>query len=166
MLILDATAGPRGIWLNKEYENAIYMDVDLRDYNYYSKHPQIRADSKYLPFRAGIFDLIIFDPPHRSFSKKCNLGKEYGSFSLEDIKLLIKFGSAEFFRTLKEDGFLIFKWNTVDIDIEGILKLMSFWFDPLFGHSIIKRSGKTTTFWVCMVKTKISKITQKPILLA
>lgn len=60
---------------------------------------------------------------------------------------MIRRGFAECFRVLGDGGFLVFKWNEVEIPLTRILALTPE--KPLFGH----KSGKTNqTHWVCFMK--------------
>ena len=150
MKILDATCGKRMMWFDKTYKDAIYIDIRKE------VKPQIIADDKKLPFKDNIFDLIIFDPPHVSTSPNSNMGRDFGGFKTREIKELVKNASKEFFRVLKDDGFLLFKWNTHDIKLEKVLDLMKPYFKPLFGQRVaIRTKHASRTYWVCLIKRKI-----------
>ena len=56
--ILDATAGYRMMWRNKNPPNVVFMDKKTE------VNPHIVAVWGHLPFRDNVFSLIIFDPPH------------------------------------------------------------------------------------------------------
>lgn len=45
MLILDATAGDRAMWFDKNYTNTIYIDIRLK------MKPTVVSDVRCLPFK-------------------------------------------------------------------------------------------------------------------
>lgn len=59
MVVLDAAAGNRRIWPNKNPPYTVFMDMEIR----LAVPPDIFADFKYCPFRDKVFDCVIFDPP-------------------------------------------------------------------------------------------------------
>jgi len=147
LLILDATCGRRGIWFDKENNEAVYLDIRR------VVKPDILADDKNLPFIDKIFDVIVFDPPHVSLGPKSIMASLYGRFSLQQIRELISLGAREFHRVLKDDGVLLFKWNTHDMSLEKVLHLMGAYFVPLFGQRVSYRTKHSSqTFWVCLRK--------------
>jgi SAM-dependent methyltransferase len=154
LLILDATCGKRGIWFNKQCKDCVYLDIRKE------VKPDILADDTALPFRDNIFNIIVFDPPHTSMGPKSIMGKLYGRFTLARIKDTVARGATEFYRVLKNDGILLFKWNTHDISLGKVLSLMSIYFEPLFGQRVAYRTKHSSkTYWVCLVKK--AKIEQK-----
>jgi len=65
--ILDATAGNRMMWKNKNPPHVVFMDKEIR----LRIPPHIFGIWEKLPFRDDVFSCIIFDPPHyRVFGKK------------------------------------------------------------------------------------------------
>ncbi len=58
-MMLDATAGNRLIWENKNPPHTIFIDKEVR----LKQPPHVFADNTRLPFREHIFDCILFDPP-------------------------------------------------------------------------------------------------------
>lgn len=155
--ILDATCGDRTIWFQKNEPHTIYCDKrreefeDVFGINKNKKrhlviNPDILCDFTGLPFADGSFSLVVFDPPHKSFSESSWLRKEYGSLD-GDWKPMIRKGFEECMRVLKLDGVLIFKWSDISISTREIINVIGQ--EPLFGH----RSGKKmNTHWMCFMK--------------
>lgn len=71
--------------------------------------PDIVSDFQALPFRAGVFDTVYFDPPHKhgygGFMKDQFSG--YGSY--ENGRKLLLLSSKELSRVLKPNGLLVTK---------------------------------------------------------
>ena len=59
MVVLDATAGNRIMWPNKNPPLTVFMDKETR----LAISPDIFADFRFCPFRNNVFDCAIFDPP-------------------------------------------------------------------------------------------------------
>lgn len=74
--ILDATAGYRMMWFNKQHPNCIYLDQRPEC------EPDIVGDFRDLKqFADENFRLIIFDPPHileTSVSHNSNILRDFG----------------------------------------------------------------------------------------
>jgi len=148
MKILDATCGLREAWFNKHHPDVIYIDI----------RPEVKPDivmncTKTI-FSNKCFDLIFFDPPHVPFKKgiKGAIPRKIGTFSLDEIKSLVKNAFIEFHRILKDDGFVIFKWSDRFLKRKEVLSLIKR-FEPLFGQktSIFKKY-KSRTYWFCLKK--------------
>lgn len=109
--------------------------------------PDVVSDFTNLPYPAGSFALVVFDPPHiERTAAKGLLTKKYGHLTGEWREML-RGGFAECFRVLRHQGVLIFKWAESDIPLSEILKLTPE--KPLFGH----RSGKAAqTHWCTFLK--------------
>ena len=155
MKILDATCGTRTAWLRKHDPDTTYIDIRPE------VKPDIVMDATHTTFQDKTFDIILFDPPHRRFSpnpreifdshkKGANYAYIYGSFTTSYIKSFISAAFAEFFRILKDDGLVFFKWNTLAIPLDKILP-MAVDFYPIFGQNFNKIS-KHETVWLCMRK--------------
>jgi len=109
--------------------------------------PDILFDFCRLPFKNGIFNHVIFDPPHlKNAGKKSWMALKYGILNKswrDDIKI----GFSEAFRVLRNKGTLIFKWNEDQILVSEILRLTDQ--KPIIGH----RSGKQSkTHWIMFIK--------------
>lgn len=143
--ILDLTAGNRAVWFNKK--NPLCTFIDIRP----EVEPDFVMDAKNLhAFKSGIFDLIVFDPPHVNFGKNGKMAKNYGHFTTEQIRDLIKGASKEAHRVAKKNGLMAFKWNSHDQKLPTVLKMMSEYWEPLFGH-LTKDGPRSQTYW-CILK--------------
>lgn len=66
--ILDATAGSRMMWFDKENESALFLDErcftdTLCDGRQLDVNPDVVGDFRNMPFEDNSFYLVIFDPP-------------------------------------------------------------------------------------------------------
>lgn len=155
--ILDVCCGPKGMWFDKQFENALFLD--RRNEVHHLSYPSGNYTERIEPDEIGdftdikqpdnTFNMVVFDPPHvvrETQSGRMTL--KYGRLSGEWKDMLTK-GFNECFRVLKKDGFLIFKWNESNIPVKQILELTNQ--KPLFGH----KSGKyMQTHWICFMKTE------------
>lgn len=164
-IILDATAGFRMMWFNKDNPNAIFLDqrgddelirAGVRD-SWIPLKPTTKGDFRDMKqFPDNHFRLIVFDPPHLQWLGETSIfKKKFGQLQKETWPKDIKQGSAELWRVLAPFGVLLFKWNDHDIDYRKILKL--FPTKPLFGQITAGSRGKTgkgrsNTFWFCFMK--------------
>jgi len=171
-MILDATAGNRLMWLHKNSPNIVYLDIEKR----LKVKPTIYADSRCLPFRPGAFHTIFFDPPHmwregagipcysipygRKFAKLMGITglSYYGSEKYKTRLDLIRYiyqSQVEFYRVLKADGLLWFKWNESRIPLNRIVTLFLDWRElmRIWVKSPSQTLGKHQTYWVCMEKS-------------
>jgi len=93
----------------------------------------------------GIFNLVVFDPPHLLRAGETGwLFAKYGRLN-DTWKEDLRQGFAECWRCLRNGGTLIFKWNEEQIPISEVLKLAPA--KPLLGN----RSGKKT-HWIVFYK--------------
>lgn len=153
-IILDATAGSRMMWFDKDNPIATFLDRreethTLCDGLVLEVKPDVIADFCNMPFDDESFHLVVFDPPHlNKLGKTSWMAKKYGVLGYhwrDDIRD----GLAECMRVLKPNGVLIFKWNEVQIKLNDIMPLLPS--EPLFGHT----SGKNgKTIWMTFIKTK------------
>jgi len=144
-MILDATAGKRGIWYDKKNDETVYMDIRKE------VEPDIVADVKHLPFKDQIFDLVIFDPPHANFSENAQMSERYGYFTTRQITAAIKKGAIEFNRVLNGNGMVLFKWNTHSQRLRRVIAFFEPNFKPLFGQKVAyKLKHASSTYWVCL----------------
>jgi|GEM_PF-1486080 len=159
--VLDACCGSRGFWFDKQDGRALFVDVrresvkvDDRQRKDGSKwggwtihvNPDVQADFADLPFPAGTFALVVFDPPHRTSLSGAVMAAQYGGLT-GDWREMLRRGFAECFRVLRPEGTLIFKWNDKDVLVREILALTDA--KPLFGH----KSGKQNqTHWIAFLK--------------
>lgn len=145
MKILDLTAGYRAIWFNKKHPLATYLDRRPE------VEPDILCDTTNIPAEVGTdFDLIVYDPPHMNCGPNSDMSKTYGYHTTHQILDDILKTGKEAARVSKPSALMALKWNTHDIRIERIFKLLGDW-EPLFGH-LIKNGPHSQTFWVLLKK--------------
>jgi hypothetical protein len=146
MRILDISAGNRAVWYNKNHPLAVFIDI----------RPEVKPDfvmdsTDLKDFFDGMFDLIVFDPPHVNFGKFGKFGnfsKSYGHFTTEQIRNIIKGSGKEAHRVAKKNALMAFKWNNHDQKLDKVLAMMPNW-EPLFGH-LTKDGPRSQTYWVML----------------
>lgn len=156
--VLDACCGSRMFWFNRKDDRAVFGDQRRETHQLKDKSskggfrelvidPDVLMDFRDMPFPAGTFSLVVFDPPHLiSCGPKSWLGKKYGKLGA-DWRDDLRAGFSECFRVLKPEGTLIFKWNEDQIRVSEILKLTEA--EPLFGN----RCGKAAkSHWLVFMK--------------
>ena len=161
-MILDATAGNRAMWKNKNPPNVIFMDKEIG----LAIPPNVFAIWQNLPFRDDVFETILFDPPHDRFSpssvhmnpqgwhnprveggRKIG-GTFWGSLSSSWAGEFIR-ASKEFHRIAIR---LCFKWNDSRYPLERPLSFFEEWIPiQIKEHFSKRRRGKTNTYWVTMI---------------
>jgi len=168
MKILDATAGARSIWYQKNLPFVTFIDKRNEKINTlkngnrlvckrtWNVKPDVVLDwTKELPFPKEYFDMVVFDPPHKiknNGQKESILHMKYGFLDPKTYKMDLKKGLSNLFNVLKQNGFFIFKWNEEEISLNEILKL--FPYKPLFGT----RTGqKNNTHWVLFMKFRYER---------
>lgn len=143
MKILDLSAGRRAIWFAKDHPLATFLDKRAE------VNPTIVCDTRNIPAEAGSgFDLLVWDPPHMNCGPNSNMSKVYGYHTTAEIVDTIEKTSQEAHRVSKENALMAFKWNTHDIKLDRVLKLMIGW-EPLFGH-LTKDGPGSQTYWVML----------------
>lgn len=163
MKILDVCCGGKMFWFDKDNPLVEFCDIrredmELCDGRPFSVNPDTICDFQNLPHDSDSFDMVVFDPPHLNHTAGNNswLVKKYGKLD-KDFKTQIGKGFSECFRVLKDNGFLVFKWNETDIVVSEILKCCDF--KPLFGH----KSGKQQkTHWLIFSKNELLLRKEKP----
>jgi len=151
--ILDVCCGSRMFWFDKNNPDTLFNDIRkekhiLCDGRKLNINPDTQMDFRKLNLDDNSFKLVIFDPPHLTkLGKNSWMAKKYGVLS-ENWREDIKKGFDECMRVLEKDGILIFKWNTRDIKISELLKVLGE--EPLFGHTT-KAGGHT--IWMCFYKS-------------
>lgn len=172
-MILDATAGNRTMWLIRDNENVVYIDIEKK----LQHKPMIFADNTNTPFLDKSFNTIFYDPPHDfgapPFDHTLKLTPEtveyikhhpfcttyYGWDKYKNQQALIVHiykAQKEFYRILADDGLLWFKWTEIKVSLHKVLSLFCDW------HVLIEINiadptrtwGKKKVFWVCMTKIK------------
>jgi hypothetical protein len=154
--ILDATAGFRMMWFEKEQPNTLYLDQRPEC------QPNIVADFRDLKqFPDKRFKLIVFDPPH--FIKEDDeattvMVRRFGMLKRETWQSDLQKGFRELFRILEDKGVLIFKWSNHQVSSHELLKLAGY--KPLFYQISMSRkrkgsksgSDEVQTLWFCFMK--------------
>lgn len=152
--VLDACCGPRMFWFDRADDRALFVDKRRETCHADTRqgrreivvNPDMLADFKELPFDAGTFSLVVFDPPHTSAGPNSWTRKKYGTLT-PDWRKEISAGFAECFRVLCPLGTLIFKWNEHRVPVSQVLSLTPE--KPLFGQ----RCGTTArTHWIVFMK--------------
>ena len=167
MRILDATAGSRSIWYQKNHPFVTFMDqrnevintkhkdVKFKNSRIIRVNPDIQAKWECLPFKDESFDVVVFDPPHIFGNRGTiwsGLELRYGKFYNDNWKEIMRKGIKELFRSLKTNGIFIFKWAESHKKITEVLKL--FPYQPLMGT----RTGQANkNHWILFVKHRLEK---------
>lgn len=138
MRILDATCGGRHLWVDKDHADTVYVDrriclpgtIPIRPN--WRVMPTVVADFTALPFPDGIFDLVVYDPPHiiRKHPSKSFLRTKYGELHPDTWSVTLRSGFDECWRVLRAPGFLHFKWAIGNATLKDVLSL--FPVRPLF----------------------------------
>lgn len=158
-MILDATCGAKQMWYQKDAKDVVYLDKRHGEIYFPPSNsefwkqgnlffdPTIIADNRQLPFKDNSFDMILFDPPF-VVSMTPRMKAQYDI--LNPITWTIDIGKAanEFFRVLKQGGFLILKWGEGYAVVREALKL--FPVKPLFGTHL--NYSKHKTWWIVFRK--------------
>lgn len=158
--VLDPCCGSRMFWFDRRHQDVLFGDcrnetITVTDRSHGDANgtralriePDTLLDFRSLPFKAGSFPLVVFDPPHlvRAGAKSW-LAAKYGKLS-DNWREDIRQGFAECYRVLSIDGVLIFKWCETQVKLGEVLKLAPL--PPLFGHT----SGrKGLTHWLVFMK--------------
>ena len=153
MKILDLSAGNRAVWFDKNHRDTIYVDVRPE------VDPTIVADARSLPAEVGTdFDLIVFDPPHKNSSATGKMTKNYGWWTHEQIRDIIAGTAKEAHRVARADGLMAFKWNDHSLRLETALRLISPWWEPLFGHGCSGQHKHSMTSWVMLRRRDLATL--------
>lgn len=167
-MILDATAGNRNMWKNKNPTNTVFMDKEFG----LGIPPDVLADFRYCPFRTGVFNCVIFDPPHyvtppiwhrnpkgyelglgRQDEKGFRRGPWWGEFkSKTDMFISIHKAQKEFQRLTNR---LCLKWHEGTFTLWKILPLFKDWMEiqRIEHQSPHKKGNKTNrTYWITFIR--------------
>lgn len=142
MRILDLSAGRRAIWFNKKNPLATFVDQRAE------VDPDIIADTKALPLSDGVYDLVVFDPPHMNCGPNSNMSRVYGHHTTAQILETIEGTAKEAHRVTRSDALMALKWNDHDIKLQRVFDLMPQW-EPLFGH-LTKDGPGSKTYWAML----------------
>lgn len=173
-MILDATAGNRTMWQQKNNQNIIYIDIEKT----LTRKPTMFADNTLTPFLSQTFDTIFYDPPHswdtktgffsfttreeynKMYKPKKSIPTYYGWDKYKTRRGLVAHvyrAQKEFQRILKHDGLLWLKWNEVEIPYLRIKGCFTDWHELLriYVKSPRQSAGKGQSYWVCLCKKKV-----------
>lgn len=144
--ILDLTAGNRAIWFDKAHTDVTFIDRRPE------VAPDVVADSSALPAHVGDgYDLIVFDPPHKTNGAQFGMARSYGTSTIPEIHTLLSGAAKEAHRVSKTDALMAFKWNDHHNKLETALSYLTEWWEPLFGHGLRpQQRGKSNTSWVIL----------------
>jgi len=158
--ILDATAGFRMMHYDKGNPEVLFMDQRAEC------EPDHLADFKNTGLPNESFYLIIWDPPHLLHKAKiangANMIRQFGSLETETWQTDLKEGFKELWRLLKPNGSIMFKWCTVDVSSDKVLKL--FPIKPLVyqistnkknSYENGKRLREIQTIWFCFFTSEV-----------
>jgi len=173
MRILEATAGGRSYWHDKEHPETVFMDMRVeRDGDFvvrgydqdnpnikkekqsdYTVFPDLQADYRNLPFADRTFDLVVFDPPHLVTSDGMEklsgiMKRKYGCLHAETWPRDIHDAFVELFRVMADHATLTFKFCDYDIGFEEILSVLPQ--EPLYGTTIMSKTHSTR--WITFNK--------------
>ena len=158
--ILDPCCGSRMMYFDKKNPDVTFGDIrsetiSVTDRSHGNKNgkrivkiePDIKIDSRNLPYSNGEFNMVVFDPPHIVHAgSKSWLAAKYGKLGA-DWRDDLHQGFCECFRVLADNGTLIFKWNETQVPVSEILKIVPI--QPVFGHISGKRAN---THWLVFMK--------------
>lgn len=154
-LVLDATAGNRMMWPNKNPPNTVFLDKEIK----LLRPPHVFADFRFCPFRDNVFSCIIFDPPfginmpvwwnkpdgptfHDTF---------YGSVKSKRELLRLVYDAQEEFKRLTNR--ICFKWGERNVSLWKILPFFRDWKVVLKKENKTKQNiSKKKTWWVTFVR--------------
>lgn len=150
--ILDPCSGSRMFYFDRTNPAVTFGDIrneshELCDGRTLNVTPDIEMDFRNLPFPAGQFKLVVFDPPHFvDLGSSSWMAKKYGVLN-KSWRDDIRQGFAECFRVLEPDGVLVFKWNEYQVKLSEVLSLTDA--KPLFGNV---RPHQSKTHWLLFMK--------------
>lgn len=151
--ILDPASGGRMFYFDKKDPRVLFGDNrvfsgTLCDGRTFSVEPDEVIDFRNMPYKDGIFNLVIFDPPHLyRIGEHSWLNKKYGHLPKDGWKQCLKDGFEECWRVLAPGGTMIFKWNEHQISLSKIKDL--FPDKPIMGTRV-----KTETVFVVFYKIR------------
>lgn len=153
MKIIDLSAGNRAIWYNKDHPLVNYVDKRK------SVNPHLCADSTDLNMiDDGVYDLVVFDPPHMNCGKNSNMSKVYGYHTTKEILETIQGTAKEAYRITKSNALMALKWNDHDIRLQRVFDLMPQW-EPLFGHLTKDGPGSASkTYWAMLRRLNLEAL--------
>lgn len=167
-LVLDATAGSRMFWFDKNDPRALFVDKryerhQLPDVSSASGRrllivePDLQADFTALPFADDTFAMVVFDPPHLVRAGRTGwLAKKYGKLE-GDWREELRQGFVECFRVLRPLGTLVFKWNENQVKLSQIIPLTPI--APLIGSR--RGAQEKSHFLVFLKEHSIHQVSER-----
>jgi len=154
--VLDATTGGKHMWHNaaKELDGVLYADrrrvETLEHQPGWSCNPSVLCDTRRLPFKDGVFDLVAYDPPHRVTDDGMHqlsgvIEQKYGALRAETWQSDLRQSFNELFRVLDDGGTLTFKWADTMKSHDEVLVVLDQ--QPLYGVTTEKKRA-LTKWWV------------------
>jgi hypothetical protein len=158
--VLDPCCGSRMMWFDPKHPDVLFGDCRAETLTVTDNsrgnasgtrtiriEPDTLLDFRALPYPAGSFKLVAFDPPHLVHAgPRSWLAAKYGRLG-ENWRDDLRAGFSECFRVLDSDGVLVFKWNETQVKVREVLALTPH--APLFGHTSGKKAG---THWMVFMK--------------
>ena len=140
----------------KDADRVVYADRrkvppgELEEQPGWSCLPDVLADTRELPFKSAVFDLIAYDPPHRVNGEGMKtisgvIETKYGALHAERWQSDLRESFLELWRVLRPGGTLTFKWADVDKSHEQVKKQIPE--RPLYGVTTEKKRAEVT-WWV------------------
>ncbi len=119
-MILDVTAGYRGMYKDKQDLGTLFIDRRR------SVKPDIIAVWAYLPIKTGAVDGGVIDPPHMLYVSKgkpmgFNFAEKYGVLNRLTWKVDLRAAYLELMRVIAPDGLILVKWNDNHVSLKRFL---------------------------------------------
>ena len=151
-LLLDASAGNRMMWPNKNPLNTVFMDRNIL----LKIPPDIFGVWEYTPFRDNVFFTTLFDPPHK-FNRTSGFWADpsspnYYGAEIPRTKLItgIYYGTREFLRISQR---LCFKWSDDEISLPRVLSLFPKEWKKILHKTINKKLAHGNLLhWLTFIK--------------
>ena len=141
---------------DQEINRVVFMDKEIKLF----RSPDVFGSSEFCPFRDGVFDVVLFDPPWGVnmppwWNKPESLGNNYGNFkSKREIVYFLHKSQREFQRVADR---LCMKWGERNLSLWSILGIFvrDGW-KEVFRRETGGIKSKTKNYWITMVKTSIN----------
>lgn len=175
-MILDATCGPRKMYLGRDQtlsnpQEILFLDkragvfiwktspkAKVQDRRVYDIRPSVQADLTRIPFREKLFSFIILDPPHGRFGRTSKYAKQYGTATKEELIDLFRDANQSFYRVLKDDGIVIAKISDIDQKNSEIIEeeFTNFNLFLKFDIQSRRKTRKSSTYLLLFLKKEVN----------